>query len=188
MAGSRQSGDEGGGSDRRIPAINAKPTTLLLSAAVRAVLLFALWLALAGWNTIDAVAGLVAACLASWASFFVLPPTAPRRGSLIAAVQIVVSFPFQSLVAGFDVARRAFSPRMPLRPGLVACPMRLKGETSCNVLRALMSLQPGSLPVEQQADGTLLIHCLDSHEPIRERYTRDEALFAKAAGSDVAHS
>lgn len=168
----------------RGPQATALP---LMAGAVRAIALFALWMALGNWSLADAAAGLVAACLASWASLVLIPPGAPYRGSYMAIMQIVVMFPFQSLSAGFDVARRAFNPRLPLRPGLVACPVRLKGETECNVLRALMSLQPGSLPVEQQVDGTLLIHCLDSTQPFAARYVRDEALFARAAGSEMAH-
>ncbi len=159
-------------------------TSLLPAGTVRAVVLFGLWMALGSWSLPDMAAGLIAACLASWASLILMPPKG-YRGSAVAIAQIILMFPFQSFAAGLDVALRAFDPHMPLRPGIVPCPTRLKGETECNILRALMSLQPGSLPVEQQSGSVLLVHCLDSTQPFAERYRKDEALFAKAAGSDV---
>lgn len=157
---------------------------LLPAGAIRALVLFGLWMALGGWSLPDAAAGLIAACLASWASLTLMPPRG-YRGSAVATVQIILMFPFQSFAAGLDVALRAFDPRLPIRPGIVPCPTRVKGETECNILRALMSLQPGSLPVEQQSGSVLLVHCLDSTQPFAERYRKDEALFARAAGSDV---
>jgi hypothetical protein len=48
-----------------------------------------------------------------------------------------------------------------------------------------MSLQPGSLPVEERADGTLLVHCLNMDQPVSQSYLREERLFADAFGIET---
>jgi multicomponent Na+:H+ antiporter subunit E len=153
--------------------------------AFRAAALFALWLALARWSIADIAVGLVVATLASWASFSVLPLRSHRRQSILAMAELVLRFPMQSFLAGLDVARRAFDPRLPLRPGFVVCPMRLRQDTARNAFRVLMSLQPGSLPVGEDSSGALLVHCLDTGKPLIASFIEEELLFAEAVGAEV---
>ena len=80
---------------------------------------------------------------------------------------------------GVEVARRAFARDPDLRPGFATCrsivPAGLSRDSAC----AVMSLQPGKLPVAAEADGTLRIHCLDLREPIAEQVAADEAPFCR---------
>ncbi|MCO5063877.1 MAG: Na+/H+ antiporter subunit E [Rhizobiaceae bacterium] len=164
-----------------------KERAVLAVAAVRAVALFAFWLALANWTIADVVAGAVAAGIASWASILLLPPAPHSSRSFLAIAQIALFFLIQSFLAGLDVARRALDPRMPLQPGFVTCPMSLRGAMPRCAFRALMSLQPGSLPVEEQAGGVLLVHCLNKNQPVSQSFAREEMLFAKAFGIETDH-
>jgi multicomponent Na+:H+ antiporter subunit E len=85
-------------------------------------------------------------------------------------------------LAGIDVARRAFDPRLPLRPGFVTVPTRLPPGTPRDAFCAFASLQPGTLPVDTNEDGTLLVHCLDIGQPVAEQMVADEEGFARALG------
>lgn len=158
-------------------------TPLLVSAAFRTAALFVLWLALARWSVADMAAGLLAAALAGWASLTLLPPRRAASRSIVALLTLMVRFPGQSLAAGLDVARRALDPRLPLETGFLAYPCSLRDETQRTAFRAFMSLQPGSLPVDEQVDGTLLIHCLDMRQPVEAGWRENEALFAQAIGA-----
>jgi multicomponent Na+:H+ antiporter subunit E len=47
---------------------------------------------------------------------------------------------------------------------------------------AWVSLLPGTLPMGEQADGTLLIHCLDTAQPIAAQLAAEEARYISAIG------
>jgi multicomponent Na+:H+ antiporter subunit E len=140
-----------------------------------------LWLALVGVDLIDVLAGLATAAAATWASLRLLPP-APRRMQPLALLRLVVGFLPQSVAAGVDVARRAFDPRLPLRPGFVTFPTVLDSGSLRSGFCAFASLLPGTLPAGTQEDGTILVHCLDSGQPVQAQLSHDEALFAEALG------
>jgi multicomponent Na+:H+ antiporter subunit E len=42
-----------------------------------------------------------------------------------------------------------------------------------------MSLQPGTLPVSVEASGDLLVHCLDTSQPVADQLASEEDLFAQ---------
>lgn len=147
--------------------------------------LYLAWVAMAGTGALDLVIGLPAAALAAWSSLLLLPPGLVRV-SPAGLARLVLRFPGQSLAAGIDVARRAFDPRLPLRPGYVACPATLEPGLARDAFLALTSLQPGSLPVAEMEDGTVLMHALDTGEPIAERFTAEEAAFKAVLASSAA--
>ena len=146
---------------------------------VRAIGFFVFWLMLAGVNPADLPAAALAVAGATWTSLHLLPPGTWRL-SPVGLARLVLRFPLQSVVAGVDVARRALDPRLPLRPGFVACPARLPPGTARDAFCTLTSLLPGTLPAGTGKDGTLLIHCLDVGQPVAAQLGREEALFAGA--------
>src|SRR5208283_1826245 len=108
------------------------PSWKTRGAAARAALFFAIWLMIAGWKPADIPVGVVAAAAASWLSFALLPVPSVRpryRAVGVLALRIMRG----SVVAGFDIARRALKPQLDLRPGLVACPLALPKGTARNV-------------------------------------------------------
>ena len=151
-------------------------------AATRAALFFAFWLAISGWKAADLPVGLAAAATATWISLTLLPPEGGRL-QLGALFALAVSFVRGSVVAGFDVARRALSPELDLRPGFVTARLRLPPGNARNAFSALASLMPGTLPVGMDEDS-LLIHGLDVAQPIAEDLAREEALFMRALGDE----
>ena len=151
------------------------------AAFTRAIGFLVLWLILAGFNPGDLPAAVVAVAGATWTSLRLLPPGGPRLSPLGIA-RLALRFLQQSLTAGIDVARRALDPRLPLRPGFVTVSPRLPPGMQRDAFCAFASLLPGTLPVDTNEDGTLLVHCLDVGQPAAAQMAVDEDLFARALG------
>ena len=136
---------------------------------------FAFWVLLIGFKPVDLVVGLAAAAAATWTSIALLPPGEFRLRPA-GLPRYALRFLWQSVVAGVDVARRAFAPRMPLRPGLIAYPAGYPRGAKRNAFASVTSLLPGTLPVRDEAQG-LLYHCLDTEQPNVEQLAAEEAAF-----------
>jgi multicomponent Na+:H+ antiporter subunit E len=155
------------------------------AALLRGTGFFGFWLLLArpsgagSWP--DVAVGLLATALATWASLQLLAPgpASIRYGALL---RLVARFLWQSMVAGIDVARRVFDPRLPIDPGYLAYPVRIPDGPRRAAFGALTSLMPGTLPVGTDPDGSLVYHCLDLGQPIASSLARDEALLTEAQG------
>jgi multicomponent Na+:H+ antiporter subunit E len=82
-------------------------------------------------------------------------------------------------VAGLDVARRAFSPRLDLQPGFVDYRTQLPRGTARSAFELIASLMPGSVP---SGDGQRHIefHCLDTRQPVAEQLAVEEHAYAPA--------
>lgn len=149
---------------------------------VRGLCLLLLWVILNGPAPKDLLVGLVASAAGVWASTVLWP--AGGKLSLVGLIGFLLRFLPQSIVAGLDVARRAFAREPDLRPGFVTCRSRVPSGLARDSACAVMSLQPGKLPVFAAADGTLLIHCLDLREAVAEQVAADEMAFCRILGSE----
>jgi multicomponent Na+:H+ antiporter subunit E len=148
------------------------------SAAGRAILFLAFWLMSAGYQPTDLPVGLLAAAAATWTSLKLLPPS-PVRLRLASLLTFSLHFLRQSLTSGLQVARLAFDPRLPLRPGLVNYPCRLTSRGERAAFCAISSLLPGTLPTGSDENGVLVIHCLDLDQPVAASLTREEEMFTR---------
>jgi multicomponent Na+:H+ antiporter subunit E len=149
------------------------------AAVARACGFLVLWLMLAGADPADLPAAAVAVAAATWTSLRLLPPGAGRL-SPVGLARLAGRLPYQSVIAGVDVARRALDPRLPLRPGVVACPSQCPPGTVRDAFCALTSLLPGTLPAGTDESGALLVHCLDISQPVAAQLAMEEALFIRA--------
>lgn len=151
------------------------------SVAVRAAGLLGFWLLLTGAAAADLPVGMLAVGAAVWASLRLLPPGA-RRVRPLALAMIALRIPQQSIAAGIDVARRALSPRLPLRPGLVSHALRFPPGPARDAFCTLTSLLPGTVPSGTDANDALWVHCLDLDQPVAAQLAADEARLARALG------
>lgn len=149
----------------------------------RAVLLFALWLMIAGYDIADLPIGIATAAAATWASLRLLPPSRLRL-RLWSLTSFGMHFFKQSIVAGAQVAWLAFSPSMRLRPGFVTYRSRLQTDNARNAFCALSSLLPGTLPAGTDDEGAVRVHCLDVEQPVAANLAAEEALFSRMIGDD----
>lgn len=138
---------------------------------------FIIWLALIGTAPKDMPFGVLGAAAATWASVQLWP--SDGRLSLSGLVHFILRFLPQSVVAGADIARRAMAPRVALKPGLVDYRATLPPGLAQGAMCAVMSLQPGKLPISCQASGDMLVHCLDTDAPVTAELAADEAAFLR---------
>lgn len=150
-----------------------------MTAARRAVLYLGLWLVLAGPDLKGLPFGLLAAGLATWASLALLPSGAMPR--LLPTLRLAGRVVVETVRAGTDIARRAFDPALPLRPGLLLHELRLPQGTARDGFRAMASLQPGALPAGLDGPDRLAVHVLDAELPVARDLAAAEELFARAA-------
>jgi multicomponent Na+:H+ antiporter subunit E len=51
-----------------------------------------------------------------------------------------------------------------------------------NTFTTLMSLLPGTVPVGEDRDGVLVIHCLDTRQPVAAQLAAEEAMLIQVIG------
>lgn len=152
--------------------------SLLRAAFLRWVGYLTLWAALIGLDPLDLVVGGLAAAVATWASLRLLPPGVhPVRPAALPG--LVLRFLGQSVSAGIDVARRVFSPSMPLQPGFLQYRTNYRRGPARNAFASITSLLPGTLAVGDDEEG-LLYHCLDLDQPVAAELASEEADVSRA--------
>jgi multicomponent Na+:H+ antiporter subunit E len=152
----------------------ASPSVVLM----RALLYFGVWIVIdQSAKPANLVVGALATIAATWTSLKLLPP-AGGRVRLGVLLTMLPRFLWQSLVAGIDVARRAFAPRLPLAPGFVDYPVRLRGSAR-NAFQLISSLMPGSVATGG-TETQIEYHCLDTGQPVVEQLAAEERAYAAA--------
>jgi multicomponent Na+:H+ antiporter subunit E len=154
-------------------------------AILRFAMFAFLWVVLAGVAPLDLLVGAFATVGAAWVSLRLLPPSG-RRFHWLAILWLAVRFLWSSVVAGVDVAWRAFHPRMPLRPGFVRYQCGIPAGTARDFYLCMASLVPGSVPAGFE-DGHVVVHCLDMALPVAKDMADNEGRLRRVLGEDGAH-
>ncbi len=144
--------------------------------------LFGFWLVLRGIEASGMLIGLATASAATWTSLRLMPPE-PGRVRFFSLGLLGLRFLWNSLIAGVDVAKRAFDPRLPLRLGFVTYTCRLDPSPARSVFCAMTSLMPGSVPTGSDEQGRLVMHCLDTSQPLLDHMAQDEASLIRGLGN-----
>jgi multicomponent Na+:H+ antiporter subunit E len=146
---------------------------------VRALLYCSVWIVVdQSAKASNLLVGVIASVVAAWVSVKLLPP-ATGRVRLVALLLLLPRFLWQSLVAGLDVARRAFSPRLDLQPGFIEYPTQLPPGSARSAFELIASLMPGSVPSDER-EQAIEFHCLDLRQPVAEQLAAEERAYAKA--------
>jgi multicomponent Na+:H+ antiporter subunit E len=145
----------------------------------RALLYFGVWIVVdQSAKPANLLVGALATIAATWVSLKLLPPAGGRvRLGLLLA--LLPRFLWQSLLAGVDVARRVFAPRLRLAPGFVDYPVRLPRGPARNAFELISSLMPGSV-ASGGTETQIEYHCLDSGQPLVEQLAAEERVYAAA--------
>ena len=145
----------------------------------RALLYFGVWIVVdQSAAPSHLVVGVLASAYAGWVSLRLLPP-AKGRVRLGTMLLLLPRFLWQSLVAGIDVARRAFSPRVNLNPGFVRYRTQLPPGSARSAFELIASLLPGSVARNEGPDH-IEFHCLDVAQPVQEQLAAEERVYAPA--------
>jgi len=156
-----------------------KPRSRFALALGRGSGFFLLWLVLMqSIKPGDLAVGLLATACATWVSLRLLPQQAGEVRLLRLLLQLP-HFMWQSLVAGIDVARRAFAPTPRLHTGFVDFRTRMPAGHARNNFATIVSLMPGTLPSGEKSDS-IEFHCLDVTQPVAEQLGEEEKRLASA--------
>ena len=144
------------------PSITTWPALL-----IRILLFTLLWVVLTGGQAESWLLGLPAVLIATWVS--VQERRFPTvRLSFWSSIRFMGFFLKASLISGLDVVRRALHPKMRLHPDLIDYRLSLSTEAARIFMADAISLLPGTLAVDLDADR-LELHLLDSEsDPIAE--------------------
>ena len=139
-----------------------------------------LWAVLTGGSPLSWVVGVPvaagAAALAVW-----LGPGSGRAVRPVAAAVFAGFFLVESLRGGWDIARRAVHPALPIDPGQLTYRLRLPPGTPRVLFANTVSLLPGTLSLEI-GEEVLHVHAVDQRMPIRASLARLEERIAALYG------
>ena len=77
-------------------------------------------------------------------------------------VGLAALFLYELVISSLRVAWIVIHPRMPLRPGIIAFPLRVKRDAEITLLANLITLTPGTLSIDVSEDRRFLyIHAVD---------------------------
>lgn len=148
----------------------------------RAILMSLIWLGLTGADWSSWLVGGPTVVTAAWISLRLWPGVSWRwspRGALAFAAY----FLRESCWGGWDVARRAISPRLNFTPGIIHYSPHLPAGPARLFFCAVISLLPGTAVVAIQSDS-IQVHVLDQgariHAELRELERRVAALFGQS--------
>ncbi|MFO6465848.1 Na+/H+ antiporter subunit E [Jannaschia sp. KMU-145] len=128
------------------------------------------WAALTGTFTLPGLAvGFVVGFLALW---IIQPLFENRGGGYFVRVwrwlKLIVLFHWELIVSSLSVAWDVLTPRHRARPGIVAVPLKAKGEAEVLLVTNLISLTPGTLSLDVTEDcNTLFVHAMFADDPER---------------------
>jgi multicomponent Na+:H+ antiporter subunit E len=164
----------------------AAPSPAWRVAAGRGAVLMAMWVVIGGVGPWHLLVGVPSVALATRASLRLLPPQ-PGWARPLALLVLLLRFCGQSVLAGVDVARRAFHPALPLRPGFATFRGTLPAGAARDGFLAWSSLMPGTLPAGVDSTGAVSVHCFDIGSPAATAMAAEEERFVHALGMERIH-
>ena len=109
--------------------------------------------------------GFVLGYFVLWVAQPMMPPTKYFQ-RLPRAVRFAGYFMWQLLLSNLRVAYDVITPRLYMRPGIVAIPLDAKTDQEITLLANLITLTPGTLSVDVSDDRRILyVHAIDASDP-----------------------
>ncbi len=97
--------------------------------------------------------------------FYAGPPTARTLRVLPYAALYVLTFLKELLVANLAVARVVLSPSMPIEPAVVEVPLRVQSDAAVTTIANSITLTPGTLTMDYDADANALyVHSISAED------------------------
>ena len=147
----------------------------------RFVIFLGIWCIFDGLKPISLVAGAITAGLVTWSSLRLFPASTTRI-RIFPFLALALHFMRSSIVAALEVAKYAFRREPGLRPGFVTYDCGIPAGTKRDLYLSMVSLMPGSLPVEVDKNGRIIMHCLDVNQPVAEQMADSEARLIRTWG------
>ena len=93
-------------------------------------------------------------------------PNRPIRSTNRRIASLTILFLYELVLSSVKVATTVLSPRLDVKPGIVAYPLKVDRDFEITLLANLVTLTPGTMSVDISEDRRLLyIHALDASDP-----------------------
>jgi multicomponent Na+:H+ antiporter subunit E len=150
----------------------------------------ALWWLLTEGDVYSWVIGIIVVPFAAWLNMILFkdigfrknrPPHSVSQIQRIYVLRLFYFLPFfllKSILGGWQTAKLAIRPSMPINPGFFRYNLRLQGSSARLFFMHLVSLLPGTVSAKLQ-DNQLLIHALDMTSQNNNDITQCEQQVAK---------
>ncbi len=126
------------------------------------ILLAIIWAAVSGSFT---PANLLLGLVLATGSLYVIREQVGSLGYFARARRIAslaILFIYELILSAWRVAVLVLSPKMDLKPGIIAYPLTVQSDFEITLLANLITLTPGTLSVDVSEDrSTLYVHCID---------------------------
>jgi multicomponent Na+:H+ antiporter subunit E len=81
-------------------------------------------------------------------------------------ISLFLLFIYELVLSAWRVAVIVLSPRMDLKPGIIAYPLKVDRDFEITILANLITLTPGTLSVDVSDDRRILyVHAMDASDP-----------------------
>lgn len=127
------------------------------------LVLWAVWIMLAGFETIELLIGAIVSALIALMIFRVVDFTLNAKTPLQVIKFIVIYIPlfiYKLVIANLQVAKIVLSPSLPIHPAFVKVKTDLKGDLGRLTLANSITLTPGTLSLDVK-DDFVYIHWID---------------------------
>jgi multicomponent Na+:H+ antiporter subunit E len=81
--------------------------------------------------------------------------------AMVALAQYAVILAYDLIASGLRTARIVLNPDLPIKPGIIAIPSECNSEMGTALSAHAITLTPGTMVVEIDANGVMYTHCLD---------------------------
>ncbi len=152
------------------------------------LVLWVIWILLTGFDWMEIVlGGAVSLVLAFIISRFV--NYSFGFGIILGLIKFIVIyipvFIFKLVLANIDIAYRVLSPKLPINPGIVKVPTKLKSDFGKFVLANSITLTPGTLSLDVE-DDHVLVHWVNvKGKTPAEHQSRISKTFEKILGGII---
>ena len=138
------------------------------------IILWLVWVLIAGFELYDVLLGGAAALILS----LIISRYVNYSFGFSAVVGLfkfifiyIPVFLYKLVLANFDMAYRVLSPKLPINPRIVKVPTDLKGDFAKLVLANSITLTPGTLSLDVEDDG-VLVHWVNAQGETGEDYKK----------------
>ncbi|WP_320199209.1 Na+/H+ antiporter subunit E [Agrobacterium sp. rho-13.3] len=137
-----------------------------MSRYIMGLLFVVIWLAVSGSYTLaNLLLGALVAALSLGLIRHQLKTTDTYWGRVPAILSLGALFIKELALSAWSVAVMAVTPKMNLKPGIFAYPLKLSSDFEITLLANLITLTPGTLSVDVSEDRSVLyVHALDCND------------------------
>jgi len=127
------------------------------------LVIFALWILMAGIDPQELVLGGLVAVILSYilANYLNVQFSVMIVPKLILFIFLYIPVLIIELIkANIDVAKRVLNPKLPINPGIVKVPTSIKSDTGKLILANSITLTPGTISIDAD-DDSVYVHWID---------------------------